>query len=82
MEYTVALVPGLAGALLSPLFVSKNTWGTRAGGFLAGEVLVVLPAYLFVCSLSGANGRSLASCGASLLTAPFDMMKPTQKESV
>jgi hypothetical protein len=32
--------PGIAGALASGYFVNKNTWTSRAVGFVVGEVVV------------------------------------------
>ena len=58
--------PGLVGALASGLFVSKSTWTSRGVGFLVGEGVAVGALYLFVCQISGANGRSLGACLADI----------------
>ena len=64
--YFTFLAPGLAGALVSPLFVTKSSWTTRGVGFAVGEGAALTLVFLFLCGISGPNGKSLTSCALQL----------------
>ena len=64
--YFTFIAPGLAGALVSPLFVTKSTWATRGVGFAVGEGAALTLVFLFLCGISGPSGKSLGSCALQL----------------
>ena len=74
--YLVGISPGLVGALTSGLFVTKSTWTSRAVGFAVGEGLAVSTAFLFLCGISGPNGKSLGSCAAELPAGLLSLVLP------
>ncbi len=74
--YLVGISPGLVGALASGLFVTKSTWTSRAVGFAVGEGLAVSTVFLFLCGISGPNGRSLGSCAAELPVGLLSLVLP------
>ena len=74
--YLAGISPGLVGALASGLFVSKSSWTSRAVGFAVGEGLAVSTAFMFLCGISGPNGRSFGSCAADLPVGLLSLVLP------